>query len=155
MAKSDFLDPLWQKKRLEILERDGFRCFACGDSKKTLHVHHVLYCNKPWITPSLFMQTLCEECHAALGKHPKGGTGYIWINDGPPELGLVLLYTAILYCPKCGFADTNEMVKYSECPSCGFGYESTADEIELNEHVGLWYPSPDEFAVSMLNRLGQ
>ena len=24
-------DPRWQKKRLEILERDNFRCQYCGD----------------------------------------------------------------------------------------------------------------------------
>jgi len=35
-------DPRWQKKRLEILERDGFECNSCGDSSTELHVHHTL-----------------------------------------------------------------------------------------------------------------
>ena len=31
-------DPRWQKKRLEILERDGWKCMACGEKEKTLRV---------------------------------------------------------------------------------------------------------------------
>ena len=37
------LDPRWQKKRLEILNRDEFKCRSCGDDKSTLHVHHGYY----------------------------------------------------------------------------------------------------------------
>jgi hypothetical protein len=47
-------DPRWQKKRLEILERDGWKCMACGDKEKTLHVHHIFYLpgKEPWDIPS-------------------------------------------------------------------------------------------------------
>lgn len=37
-------DPRWQKKRLEILNRDEFACRFCGDNKSTLNVHHISYC---------------------------------------------------------------------------------------------------------------
>ena len=59
-------DPRWQRKRLEILERDGFKCIKCGDTKKTLHVHHVAYLRKtePWDHPSSGLLTLCETCHS-------------------------------------------------------------------------------------------
>lgn len=58
-------DPRWQKKRLEILSRDGFKCSLCGDSKNTLHVHHFTYNNggEPWDHESYQLTTLCESCH--------------------------------------------------------------------------------------------
>lgn len=35
--------PLWQKKRLEIMQRDDFMCQSCGENDKTLNVHHLKY----------------------------------------------------------------------------------------------------------------
>jgi hypothetical protein len=57
--------PLWQKKRLEILERDSFCCLDCGENEKQLHVHHSGYLRgfKPWEYPDCTFRTLCEECH--------------------------------------------------------------------------------------------
>jgi len=57
-------DPRWQKKRLEVMERDHFTCRDCGDKDKTQNVHHCHYFRgAPWDTPSEFLLTLCEECH--------------------------------------------------------------------------------------------
>lgn len=59
------LDPRWQKKRLEIMERAGFKCEQCWDKTKTLHVHHSYYergCD-PWDYPSDSLYCLCEDCH--------------------------------------------------------------------------------------------
>lgn len=56
-------DPRWQKKRLEILSRDGFSCWWCGDKETTLHVHHEAYSGEPWEIPEYCLITLCEECH--------------------------------------------------------------------------------------------
>lgn len=58
-------DPRWQKKRLEILDRDEFKCRICNDSKSTLHVHHKYYeYNKdPWDYTDITYITLCETCH--------------------------------------------------------------------------------------------
>lgn len=57
-------DPRWQKKRLEILQRDNWQCYYCGDTKTTLHVHHEMYLgNNPWDTPDECLTTLCEDCH--------------------------------------------------------------------------------------------
>lgn len=58
-------DPRWQKKRLEILRRDNWTCFWCGDTESTLHVHHTVYTGKdPWETWDDCLLTLCEACHS-------------------------------------------------------------------------------------------
>jgi len=58
-------DPRWQKKRLEIMQRDGFQCCLCGDTESTLNVHHKYYIYKkdPWDYPDELLVTLCEYCH--------------------------------------------------------------------------------------------
>ena len=60
------LDPRWQRKRLEILERDRFRCTECGADDRTLHVHHTYYekGKKPWEYPAESLLSLCKDCHA-------------------------------------------------------------------------------------------
>src|SRR5882672_3805775 len=65
MTYSDNLrDPRWQKLRLQVLERAGWRCQCCADSKSTLHVHHLVYSGEPWNSPINFLECLCEDCHA-------------------------------------------------------------------------------------------
>lgn len=57
--------PKWQKKRLEILQRDGFKCVKCGDADSALHVHHKVYeygCY-PWDYDNRLLVTLCYSCH--------------------------------------------------------------------------------------------
>ena len=58
-------DPRWQKRRLEILQRDEWRCQSCLDSEATLHVHHRWYEDgkKPWEYDDDALVTLCEACH--------------------------------------------------------------------------------------------
>ena len=58
-------NPLWQKKRLEILDRDHFTCTICGDKETTLHIHHKEYIkgNEPWEYQDDNFQTLCKHCH--------------------------------------------------------------------------------------------
>ncbi|MFH2058397.1 MAG: HNH endonuclease [Pseudomonadota bacterium] len=58
-------DPRWQKKRLEILERDGWSCQRCGDDESMLVVHHRRYFpgKEPWEYENKILITLCENCH--------------------------------------------------------------------------------------------
>ena len=58
--------PKWQRKRLEIFQRDDFTCVNCGDKESTLHVHHNIYISgkQPWEHPKPSLITLCETCHA-------------------------------------------------------------------------------------------
>lgn len=67
-------DPRWQKKRLEILERDGFKCCNCGDKETELHIHHYYYnFNLPWECDDLSMITLCKYCHWIEETYKKRG----------------------------------------------------------------------------------
>lgn len=65
--------PQWQKKRLEIMERDNFACKFCLDSNSMLHVHHDYYerGTLPWEYPNESLYTLCEACHELV--HHDGG----------------------------------------------------------------------------------
>lgn len=58
-------DPRWQRKRLEIMERDGFKCRHCRSTEKTLNVHHRIYRKgkMPWDYEDDVFVTLCEDCH--------------------------------------------------------------------------------------------
>ena len=56
--------PAWQKKRLEILERDGWKCVICHNGDRELQVHHVVYRKiEPQGYPNYCYQTLCVDCH--------------------------------------------------------------------------------------------
>lgn len=63
--KEKLKDPRWQKKRLEILSRDNFKCKKCGDEESTLHVHHYVYLKglDPWEYKNRDLDTLCKDCH--------------------------------------------------------------------------------------------
>jgi hypothetical protein len=58
-------DPRWQKRRLDIMNRDSFTCRYCSDTTSTLHVHHIKYVSglEPWDYPEYFLITICESCH--------------------------------------------------------------------------------------------
>ena len=60
-----YKDPRWQKKRLEIMDRDGFACCHCRDKQTTLNVHHSFYekGRKIWDYEASYLVTLCEDCH--------------------------------------------------------------------------------------------
>jgi hypothetical protein len=68
--KQAYLDklknPKWQKKRLEIMNRDNFKCRCCGDTETNLNVHHIYYnsLNKnPWDYSDNLLITICDKCH--------------------------------------------------------------------------------------------
>ena len=69
MAKSYYeklKDPRWQKKRLEVLEREKYCCQSCGDKENTLNVHHSIYFKgaDPWDDDyNPYLYCLCEACH--------------------------------------------------------------------------------------------
>lgn len=59
------LDPRWQKKRLQIFERDNFTCQKCRDNENTLHIHHLAYIKdtEPWDYPDDYLLAVCKNCH--------------------------------------------------------------------------------------------
>jgi len=60
-----FQDPRWQRKRLQIMERDNFKCRDCDSKDETLSVHHSYYVKgrSPWHYPEFSLVTLCKDCH--------------------------------------------------------------------------------------------
>lgn len=80
--------PAWQKKRLEIFNRDGFRCQHCDTDQVSLNVHHKEYIRgrMPWDYEDSNFETLCETCHKLLHFPPpqieqKVCTGFIIIDQ--------------------------------------------------------------------------
>jgi len=121
--------PKWQKRRLEIMERDGFRCYACGDDKNTLTVHHKRYNGLPWNSWDDDLQTLCQPCHSALGKHGRGGVYYFKVP-----------YTG-------GLEDNDEslLVVFEQCQVCGNNVDdSHSGVIQFGCGHYIW---PDNFNI--------
>ena len=59
-------DPRWQRKRLEIFNRDNFTCQRCGNSNDMLAVHHISYNKNPWESTNENLITLCSACHEEI-----------------------------------------------------------------------------------------
>lgn len=59
-------DGRWQRRRLEIMQRDDFKCTKCGTTND-LNVHHLRYIDgrKPWEYEDADLVTLCGDCHKA------------------------------------------------------------------------------------------
>jgi len=68
--KQQIKHPLWQMKRLEIMQKDGFKCTICGCDDKQLHVHHLYYLPNTliWEYDDEALKTVCEEHHEQLTK---------------------------------------------------------------------------------------
>ena len=81
--------PFWQKKRLDIFQRDKFTCQKCSDTLSNLQVHHVYYLpnTAPWEYPSSALITLCEFCHAKA-EFPK----WMWTKGRAALLRLGLTF---------------------------------------------------------------
>lgn len=72
-------DPRWQRKRLEIMNRDKFTCRHCGDEHNELQVHHRKYYSglAPWEYHGSDLVTLCKKCHAKEGNVRKASEQYL------------------------------------------------------------------------------
>lgn len=81
-------DPRWQKRRLEVFERDLWTCCDCQSKDKPLHVHHCHYSKgDPWDTPVDFLMALCSECHKERQEHEdraKAALGF-WMRRVTPR----------------------------------------------------------------------
>ena len=58
-------NPQWQRKRLEILQRDKWMCTCCHDATNELQIHHLDYIPgiEPQDYPDDMLTTLCINCH--------------------------------------------------------------------------------------------
>ena len=59
---------MWQRKRLEVLNKYDFQCRLCYDRESTLVVHHKYYLPKlkAWEYPNDCYICLCEDCHTKI-----------------------------------------------------------------------------------------
>lgn len=131
--QNDYSDPRWQKLRLQVMDRDEWRCVACGDSKTTLHVHHKRYCGHIWESSAEDLQTLCNSCHMELGQHPKAGVWYELIcqisrsvlgannwHEKPEQVAKDAVALAVQNCPQCGRHEFCSGDKLLNCVNCGW-----------------------------------
>ena len=97
-------DPRWQKKRLEILERDKWACRGCGDKTATLHVHHGYYerGKLPWEYDNWSLKTLCESCHDLITKST-AAAHLKMANLAPGEVDAAGVFANLLW-----LADSND-----------------------------------------------
>lgn len=116
--KQQLLDPRWQKKRLEVLQRDNFTCKICGNKQSTLHVHRLFYDKelKCWEYPNNSYITLCEECHSNEHKSNK------------------ILQDRISQLKKKGFTNI-ELSFLLDCICCA--YEETDNDFLLIDILGM------------------
>jgi hypothetical protein len=74
-AKKSLLQRAPSKKhRMQILQRDGYRCRICGRRSADyvdveLHVHHIRPWGKGGLTEDENLVTLCHTCHGGLEPH--------------------------------------------------------------------------------------
>lgn len=78
MSDSDYAeklrDPRWQRRRLEIFQRDNWTCQLCSRADLELHVHHLYRTTEnPWEEPDLHLLTVCRLCHEQQPSNPHGG----------------------------------------------------------------------------------
>lgn len=61
-------NPKWQKKRLEIMQRAGWKCELCANAEENLQIHHKKYVSgyKPWDYENDLLMCLCESCHKLI-----------------------------------------------------------------------------------------
>lgn len=98
--------PQWQRKRLEILSRDEFKCRHCMDGDSTLDVHHCFYSKGklPWEYDNSYLVTLCRDCHMQMRPtieilSTKAGQNY--------EEGRILLAQCLAWNPADGAIPEN------------------------------------------------
>lgn len=60
--------PLWQKKRLEVMQARDFRCQECYAEENTLHIHHTFYKTGAmiWDYSVNELKCLCMKCHKEI-----------------------------------------------------------------------------------------
>lgn len=69
-------NPKWQKRRLEILDRDNWECQLCGDKETEFHVHHKIYNKEPWDALDEHLTSYCKHCHFIIEAFIKAGIEY-------------------------------------------------------------------------------
>ena len=110
-------DPRWQRKRLEVFNRDNFRCQYCLNEHFTLHVHHLTYQYgfEPWEADDSDLTTICEDCHDLehrIEERNRRLFDNIYALDED--------FRNKMRCPACGNGDFNFVGSDVICSVCGW-----------------------------------
>ena len=129
--KKQLLDPRWQRRRLEILQRDEFTCQKCLSKDKTLHVHHTDYIKgrMAWEYENNELITMCKDCHylEELIKKQKKLLLENMINGN---------YIFDRNCPACGSNTTMDLsLHYFNCSVCGCVNQVRSPKDVENERI--------------------
>lgn len=92
-------DPRWQKLRLEIFNRDEWKCRKCDDARTELQVHHRYYTTgaRPWEYSPDALLTLCAPCHKEETFRPDASADPVyeaWVAYDPVHVPLPSVLTA-------------------------------------------------------------
>lgn len=121
--------PNWQRKRLLILERARFTCEECGDTTKTLHVHHTYYEKglNPWDYPDHSLRSLCVDCHA-VAQDKMAELHRVIGCLGSANLDRVIGYAIALACHSEEHT-AGDVSSYERAEGFGHLFGKTADEV--------------------------
>lgn len=74
---------IWNKTRLKILERDGFKCVRCALTltEGTAHIDHIRS-GKLGTNADDNLRTLCRRCHVLRSDHRHRGMTANALRDG-------------------------------------------------------------------------
>lgn len=136
--------PSWQKMRLDVFSRDGFKCRHCGASETTLHAHHRFYISgrDPWEYDPESIITLCEKCHEDAHENPAhvrdGGFIDLWEIEADSMMKAErltsgtgsLIYSTLLHSSNSGEADQVRVLKGIDCAIDLLGVNRFADRLE-------------------------
>jgi hypothetical protein len=111
----DYLDPRWQKFRLDRLQASNWKCDACDDGSSTLHVHHRFYISgrKPWEYDPETLFVLCKECHE-IAHEFSSNSDSLGFDKWERVIGEIML-AAKAYGPSI-YEDVSEFLRRMEQP---------------------------------------
>jgi len=116
--KDQYKHPLWQKKRLDVLNAIGFVCEDCGSNDKELHVHHVRYKKnaKIWEYELSELTALCNECHKDAHSSKDAINDFCLMNGAGSERTVAELVSGY-----SNYFEFGHEFVYSEMTAVGYG----------------------------------
>lgn len=104
--------PLWQKKRLEVMEMHGFKCEKCGDKEEQLNVHHPFYERglMLWEYKAEWLKCFCQRCHKNEHAIDESIHRYIALSSPEFKLFLVGMLAAAARNPMINSDDRNVLL---------------------------------------------
>lgn len=128
------LDPRWQRRRLEVFQRDGWRCRCCRTATRQLHAHHIAYLKglAPWEYEEHWLISLCDRCH--VNEHRFGDA--FWAELRVHAVQRSLCGPANMYLIGAGASDPNVRRVLEEIVDIAaqYGWDELASVIE---NIGL------------------